>query len=671
MDAVPSNAPAQIFVENETSIKFFVDIHGIPSRGRLIRTLQTQGASVETDPKAADLILVQSDDRSGQHYIRVWGSEKPVLESTWVSKAITAGRLLKEADEWGGCLAVEDSSMGEDSDQNPLPTPRITPVETNAQTFSVPFQPPPNAHSPRHSQQPFPMNEPPNIPPAPFQQPIFPNQMLQYAQQPGVQQPFQPYGAAQPQPFANTGIQLDQNVYLALVDMAQRGLLAGYGGAPSGPQNGMHPGFANPVMGMGPMQSQQFHQQPPGLIPPVHHQYSASPPISARQSPRPLKGKGKAASYDPRPSSRPSSSSNSVKTEKIFTTQSGQPLTFYVAIDVKKRADILNTIKRNGGQISTQTTADFAILSFRSKDFDTLLETVLSCNGTAVKPAFVLDCVEENMLLDSTQYEYDVPQKLLRKAQNAASAAKPKAASSRKGNARKTKEAVAVKAERSSPVLSAPSRPHPPSPSPPPEHTRVLFFNKSANNVYYYTQEEDQYTLTYIKALFARDAELSMNILGSKLHGKMPHHSTAGWITHLKGLEKDIEELRKRARIALRKEAHEQSQQSNANVPPAKRRKLSGGGEAVEQAAAASPSALASGSGQTGPQATAAAEEQDLITVTRFFANGDAAGDEDHWQKLTEKTRCRTEASWEVFYEKHHEKVAELYAELVPQEESG
>ncbi|KAJ7244741.1 hypothetical protein B0H12DRAFT_1236009 [Mycena haematopus] len=539
---------------------------------------------------------------------------------------MAAGKLLKESDQWGGCLATEDPSVArEELDHNPLPTPRITPVEPapNAQPSHIPFSPP-NSYPSRHPSQ-QPMNELSNLPP---RQPILPNQLPQYASQPGVQQPFYPYGAPQPQPFP-TGIPYDENIYRALIfDMAQRGLLGSYPGGPSlgpGLQNGVPPlgvlpQGVNPMVAPIPLQNHHLLSQPPGLIP-VAHQYSASPPISAPQSPsisrRPsvdFKGKGKATLH-----------ASSGKSDGIFTSESGEPLTFYVAIDVKKRADILQHIRRNGGKILTQTTADFVILYSRSKDFDTLLETVVSSNGTAVKPTFVLDSVAQNTLLDSSQYEYELPKKLLRKV--------PKSASPSAANARRAKKAVAVKKERYSPELS---RPHLPSPSPPPEHNRMPHYGHDGQ--YRYTIEEDQYALLYCKILFARDRTMTQVVLANKLHAKCQ-----SWGNRIaKDLRDDIEQLRKRADIAWRKEQHQQSQQSN--LPPAKRRKLSG---EAEQAAADF--------------------EHDLNAVAHFFAKGidvDVTG--TGTRPIGKNLQKRTEAGgWAVFYNNHHAKVSDLYQMLV------
>ncbi|KAF7347880.1 40S ribosomal protein S16 [Mycena venus] len=641
----------QLFVEDGRPIRVFVDPGSVLSRPKLIRTLKSQGASIESDPKAADFILVDSDATSGQLFVRDWGAEKTVLESTWVSKSLSAGRLLKQSDQWGGCLAVVNPSVGlEEIDQNPLPTPRPTPIEPASNTWpsNVPF-PPSNGHPSRHSsQQPSGVNEPSfhnNIPPVPLQQAIFPNQMPQLPLQPGVQQqPFYPYGA--PPMF-------EPNVYMAMLDIIRQGFLPPWGAGPpvgAGTPGAIPPGFVLP-QGMNamvnPMQNPQIYSQPPGLIPQAH-EYSASPLISTpslgRTSSMDTKGKGK-ASYDSRHASGsfPPAASSSASTEKVFTSKFGEPLTFYVAIDVNKRTDILQHIRRNGGQISTQTTADFAILSFRSKDFETLLETIMSSQGTAVKPAFVLDSVEQNRL--SPRNSYANFKKSAPRSPAKTDVEKKRAVNLRAENARKAKKEAAVSAkkeavasvkeeERASPGLS---RPHLPSPSPPPEHTRVLF----GGNKYHYPQEEDQYALRYCQVMFARDREMSYAAIGAKLHAKMPHHTANAWNTRVsQTLRNEVENIRKRARIAWRKEQHEKSRQSSSGgEPPAKRTKLSPGVNA-------GPSADAVPSADAGQQPVAVADddvEQDLSDVAHYFANGGdmepTEGDDQTavWQKLTEE----------------------------------
>ncbi|KAJ7487543.1 hypothetical protein B0H11DRAFT_2013786 [Mycena galericulata] len=680
---------SQLFVENEISIKFYVD-PDVLSRPRLIRTLKSAGASIVTDPKSADLLLVQSDTASGQHFVRVWRAEKTVLEAAWVSTTLLAGRLLKESDQWGGCLAIENHSMDleELEPHHSLPTPRITPEENNGPSYGpLPYSsqhPPPDS---RQSTPQLPLNAPVysnnNNPPASIQQPIL--QMPQFApQQPGMQQPFYSY---QMPPHIPAGIVFDPNAYAsAFVDILRnQGLLPPWNGPPPqglGVQNGIPPALfpqgMNPVMNG--IQHPLMYSRPPGLIP-VTHDQSRSPSVSdpllpslSRRSSADVKGKSKAAS-----SRAVASLSTSVN--NIFTSKSGVPYSFYVAIEVHKRADILSNIKKHGGLISTQTTADFGVLSFRSKDFLVLLETFISSNGTAVKPAFVLDSVEQNMLLDPSQYQFELPEKLQRKAQKSAppsptktdAAKKQTAASSRKAKPRKVRKEVAVKEEIDGPSLS---RPHVRSPTPPGVHTRVLL----NGDKYRYPEVETEYVRSYVSVLLSRDHQMSLAAISGKLYKKMPHHSANAWNQYIsQTMREDIDAIRKRAIIAYRKEQHQQSQQASAQEPPAKRKKT------AEPAASREAEVV-----------TEDLEEQDLNTVAHFFANGgdaDQTDDEDEsvkdgideeeaakkkaakdarvWARLTQQTPCRTEPSWERFYNMHHTRVMELYEMLVTAQEEA
>ncbi|KAJ7492676.1 ribosomal protein S9/S16-domain-containing protein [Mycena latifolia] len=665
------------------------------------RLSQSAGASIASDPKylglkwleTADLILVQADTTTGQHFIRDWSSEKTVLESIWVSKAIAAGRLLKESDRWGDCLAVENPSVPSgdfaDPNRNHLPTPRITPVEPAPSAWpsngGAQQQHPPNYSTSDHSsQQTMGMMNGHPVPPIPPHQSILPNQMPQFPQQPGGQQPsYNPQAPALP--VGMYGV--DPHIYaMTLRDVLQnQGLLLPWlGSLPlvPGMQNGMQPGFfpprgINPMMN--PMQLPQMYSQPPGLIP-VAHDPSASPlstsdplpPSLSRRSSADIKGKGKSTSYISRDSSRSSRPlASSSASANIFISDSGEPLTFYVAIEVHNRNVTLNHIKRHGGQISTQITADFAILSSRSKDFEALLETVLTSNGTAVKPAFVLDSVEQKGLMDPSRYQFDLPLKLQRKVQKASSpgkktdAEKKLAVNLRKAKTRKAKKDVAaVKEERNSPGLST----RVPSPSPPPESTRVLHYG----NTYRYTKGESDYVLRYVAVLLERDRHMSANALAAKIHAKMPHHTKGGWLHHLsQTMRDDIDKVRKRAMIAYRKEEHEQ-----LNEPPAKRAKSN---ITVDVGLKAKTDAGAEAQAKTVVEVD---EEYDLNTIAHFFANGgdvEPTDDEDTsarnvhdasiWARLTEQTPCRSETSWEIFYNTRHARVIELYTMLVEAQE--
>lgn len=66
------------------------------------------GASICSDPDDADAIIVNPLSDSGRQFIREWGKDTPVLESSWAGKCAEANRLLREDEQWGGCLAVDD-----------------------------------------------------------------------------------------------------------------------------------------------------------------------------------------------------------------------------------------------------------------------------------------------------------------------------------------------------------------------------------------------------------------------------------------------------------------------------------------------------------------------------------------------------------------------------------
>ena len=72
--------------------------------------MQKTGAIICSGPKEAQVILVNSHSDQGRQFIRDWGGDtnKVVLEHSWVQASITAGKVLNEDDNWGGCLAVDD-----------------------------------------------------------------------------------------------------------------------------------------------------------------------------------------------------------------------------------------------------------------------------------------------------------------------------------------------------------------------------------------------------------------------------------------------------------------------------------------------------------------------------------------------------------------------------------
>ncbi|KAJ3573679.1 hypothetical protein NP233_g2283 [Leucocoprinus birnbaumii] len=121
-------------------IRIFVEAGGIIHRPRLIRNLKRHDAVICTDPKNAQIILVDPVSWQGKEFIREWGKDqnKVVLDYHWVNSSLDASKPLLETDGWGDCLTRDDGlpilrpTANADEDAlapNPLPTPRETPIE--------------------------------------------------------------------------------------------------------------------------------------------------------------------------------------------------------------------------------------------------------------------------------------------------------------------------------------------------------------------------------------------------------------------------------------------------------------------------------------------------------------------------------------------------------------
>ncbi|KAG6885588.1 hypothetical protein C0993_012590 [Termitomyces sp. T159_Od127] len=138
----------QIFKDEASPWRIFVSANGINGRPKLVRTLKRAGALICSDPKQANVILVDATSDTGREFIRDWGgdTDKVVLQHTWVSACLAASKVLAKDDEWGGCLTFDDGlpivKEGIEDSVNPLPTPRITPMEVSS---SASRQPAPTA----------------------------------------------------------------------------------------------------------------------------------------------------------------------------------------------------------------------------------------------------------------------------------------------------------------------------------------------------------------------------------------------------------------------------------------------------------------------------------------------------------------------------------------------
>ncbi|KAG7450578.1 uncharacterized protein BT62DRAFT_1072633 [Guyanagaster necrorhizus] len=394
------------------------------------------------------------------------------------------------------------------------------------------------------------------------------------------------------------------------------------------------------------------------------------------------------------PSARPSQLPTAASPASNILTdpETGEGLNFFVEVNMgfsTQRSVTTAQIKKHGGKLAHQKElADYCILSQKCKTFNTDLSEAVYYDVPAVNASFVTDCVNAKRLLDHSDYLFDIPPKLQNK---------------RKGHQKQHKQGgTPVRAEVKAKVerkwieenlsMSQNKRLNPEeddklpkrrktgcesthsqptlrpiasgqdlrSPSPPPEHTRVLF----SEGRYRYTLEEREYVQAYAEVLLKRDINITNIAIADRLFKKMPHHSNKSWREQIQkhdGFRTDIETLRKRVGIA---------QRLKRKKAPVVEQNLF-----IEEAplpAAASP--LPSADIQTGPPQRNLFEE-DLKAIVDFFALDGADEDEDEpdviWAKLTSKMTCQTAASWADFHCQHHVEIQRRYELLAESNNDG
>ena len=312
------------------------------------------GATIATDPADAPFVLIDAQSDSGRELLRGWGDrlDAPMLQYTWVQKCIDAGRLLLGADQWGGCVAVDDgrrigaedgSTDDEDGPsqsvsklstyteqrskdfplRSPLPTPRNTPDDprprprTQQQTLPNAISPPLLVSSPL--QQTFAGSVTPT--PSPRDQ-VF-NQGLQHYHPPGppgYYHPLMPH-------FGNAQMYSQPHIPSHGHNMA-------YGQAPSfsviedvlqfGHQAGSMAGY--PPYHPGPS------QQPQSQAPPEAARRTSWAGFAAEMS----GSGGPQDQEDVKPTQSPVSARPS--STGIFAQPSGKPLLFWIDIELPNKA---------------------------------------------------------------------------------------------------------------------------------------------------------------------------------------------------------------------------------------------------------------------------------------------------------------------------------------------
>lgn len=362
---------------------------------------------------------------------------------------------------------------------------------------------------------------------------------------------------------------------------------------------------------------------------------------------------------------------------EVFLDDQGQPLTFFVQVDLQGRSGVVSNIKKNKGKvIGSIADANYVILFTRSQTFQGLLSEAHACDKVPIQSAFVADCIAENTLLDESEYTLDTGVSVQHAKRGKPSSAffefvqaeipsikkeSPKSASKPKPKAKKTTPAemptkkVKKRSAPTSPQISAPPPPSSKeaksrvrrSPTPPPPETR----KSMRDGKFHFTQPEIEYFCQYAQFLLHDDPTMSTTVLLQAIHKKMPHHSLGSWQMQVSSkLKTQLIDIRKRANIAFRKSLNGNSEKSTGEERP---------GPSKKPRLAALPAT------PTVSQATL--EREDFEVICEFFANGGGDDDDDErvWERLSQHRPCKSAESWPEYYTTHQSEVYARIEELV------
>lgn len=156
-----------------------------------------------------------------------------------------------------------------------------------------------------------------------------------------------------------------------------------------------------------------------------------------------------------------------------------------------------------------------------------------------------------------------------------------------------------------------------------------------------YSAEEREYINRYLPILIARDPEMPLTYIASKMYEKMSHHSLKSWRSFISRYSSEVDTLKKKTFIARRKAENVTKREEASGViasPP------------IEDKS--SPEPEASGSMQ---QSVQDIDPDGFKTMTEFFADGfaDNMSDDQVWEALAEWHPSRTAREWQDFWVKN------------------
>ncbi|KAL4069661.1 hypothetical protein V8B97DRAFT_606537 [Scleroderma yunnanense] len=359
---------------------------------------------------------------------------------------------------------------------------------------------------------------------------------------------------------------------------------------------------------------------------------------------------------------------------EIFMSGGGQPLHFFVQVDLHRRHNVVSNIKKNKGKIVNNIPdADYVIASSRAKSYEWLLKEATTLRKVPIQATFVIDCIEECALLDEIGYALEVDHKIspsrrgrqVMEKQND----KPKTTTPRPmilATKKKTPKNsfLPTNTQNQDPGHTPPVNSRLTSPSPPPPVTR----QRMPGGKYYFTEEEDKYLCRYAEYHFNQDPSMPNTTLMQKLHAKMPHHPIASWYNNAdRKFRSKLEDIRKRASIAKRKNTTDKFRSNSVGGTCDDPQVFEPGPSNTSPVDASSATPDRGGEQLPTFPAVEDLEKEDFDIICQFFASGGGDDDDDErvWQELAKFKPCRTAKSWPEYYAAHQEAVYARIEELM------
>ncbi|KAF8530962.1 hypothetical protein JB92DRAFT_2854436 [Gautieria morchelliformis] len=591
---VLTSSQAPVFTgESGQPWRFFVEATAVRGRPTLIRKLFKNGGSVVNSAREADILLAEHNTKEALELLEAWCGDKVLLSTRWAARCLEERTFLGSDRGWAGCeltrevllkgIVSSDTASEDEEEEEPrkpkrphrtLPSSQSsTPSKSSTLSKQPLSEPGPsrsrtsNTASPTHSRKrPSSNSEQKQTPPK------LRNSISQSPATPSLTMPVDIAPQTSP---SQTALQQQQalvaTMFNSLIQVSQQppnpDLFSSLGQFTNFPQ--ITPLLASSLQ-------QYFTQQLPATAHALHAQHpevaghvdassstqeSSTRPtpedvdtdvvsdaasvrseegevelsVSHRRAAKERATNGSSSDHEIQTAirSNPPRSNNNKPRKKsgIFVDGQGNPLRFYIMVDLKNRKDLVKIVRTHNGTIVSQMNdADYIILNNRSNQFQKTLE-LLPIRSIALSPTWLEECEKMGTLAELGSHVIDITSGVGR----GLSRRKPIAAKRRpiQGECESEEEVPKRLRQPATPQKPLPTikprdgtndaRSRSPSPLAP---TPVM---APSPGKFMFTEEDRIWYFKYARAKLERDPYMTRAALLRAVASKAPHHSLKSW----------------------------------------------------------------------------------------------------------------------------------------------